>query len=166
MQQVKNKKLTYLLLCAVAGVWGIILYKIFFKEKEDQDIFPSTAVKADHEPYDKYTVKTDTFKLVLNYRDPFLGTAAPASKTEKSDMPSVPVIKAPVVIPPPLNWSGIQYSGRIINPVSKRIVSILSVNGKERMMAEGEVFEGVKLLKNQRDSVLLSWQGKQKYIKQ
>ncbi|MNL84889.1 hypothetical protein D3C87_2130050 [compost metagenome] len=65
-----------------------------------------------------------------------------------------------------IDWTVIKYSGYITNPVTKKLVSILSVNGMERMLAEGEQFEGARLLKNKKDSVLISWKGKQKYIKQ
>lgn len=165
MQQVKNKKLTYILICAVAAVWGIVLYKVFFKENEEE-IFPVTHIlKMDREPYDLYIQKPDTFHLALNYRDPFLGKVLLTEKSGKSPEIKVKAIP-PLVAAPPLNWGQIQYSGRMVNPLNKKVVSILYVNGKEKMMTEGEVFDGVKLLKNKGDSVLLSWQGKQKHIKQ
>lgn len=164
MQTAKNKRTTYLLICAVAVVWGIILYKIFFKATDSDDQIKTGVVKVTREPYDQYVAKPDTFKLVLNYRDPFIGTPVAAEK--KMDNQIVKPVSPVINLPPPINWGTIQYTGRIINPVSKKVVSILSVNGAERMMSEGEIFQGVKLLKNKRDSILISWQGKQKYIKQ
>ncbi len=148
MQQVKSKKLTYLLLCAVIGVWGIILYKFFFRDKEE-DLVPKTAfVKKGEQPYDAYQEKPDTFKLVLNYRDPFAlkPTAEPMVQTAQKEV--VAMAKMPIQPPPVLNWSGIRYTGMVLNPVSKKTVTILSVNGKERMVPEGEVFENVKVFKN------------------
>ena len=168
MQAAKNKKLTYLLICAVAAVWGIILYKVLFREGEEEYKLAPAANKTAHEPYDQYAVRPDTFSLALSYRDPFLGGQAPAPEpvmaagnvtapTQNFNMP---------VIPPPVNWSAIRYSGYITNPMSKRLVSIVEVNGQERMLGEGESFQGMKLLKNKKDSILVSWQGKQKYIRQ
>jgi hypothetical protein len=171
MQPVKNKKLTYLLLCAVAAVWGIVIYRLFFADAGGDYKPAFGTVKPVHEPYDQYVEKPDTFKLGLNYRDPFL--AGPVKSTEPiATKPALSAADAALhaalsrpALPPPINWSVIQYTGRILNPVSKKIVSIVTVNGKERMLSEGEVFESVKLIKNKRDSILVEWQGKQKYIR-
>lgn len=165
MQPGKNKKLTYLLICAVAVVWGVILYKIFLNRAED-DYTPRTlAAKTKQEPYDQYVSKEDTFKLILNYKDPFLGSAVPDPVVPVS-VPAAQVNFIPTVVKPPIDWSIIKYSGYVVNPATKKIVSIVVVRGIERMLSEGEVFQEVKLLKNKRDSILISWQGKQKYIKQ
>lgn len=165
MQPVKNKKLTYLLICLVIAVWSVILYKILFNEPADNGNISLQTTKISHEPYDRYVEKKDTFVLKLNYRDPFGGKSVaaviPESKVKTSDFP-VPVKPAPL----PPNWSTIKYTGYIINPKTKKTVSIVAVNGSERMIAEGESFQGVKLIKNKRDSILVSWLGKQKYIKQ
>jgi len=166
MQTGKNKAVTYLLICAVALVWGIIVYRVFFVDPSDDTDGRFLSPKVVHEPFDQYTPKNDTFKLALNYRDPFVGKAKPVVVEEKvSAGPIAPPLpyKPPA---PPLNWSSIKYSGYITNPKTKKLVAILTVNNKERMLGEGESLEGVKLLKNKKDSVLLSWMGKQKYIKQ
>ena len=158
--------MTYLLICAVAMVWGIIVYRIFFNEAADDEQHSFATAKAVHEPYDKYVVKNDTFHLVLNYRDPFLGKTVTVAKEVNAGVPQQVIAAIPKPVPPPLNWETIHYSGYITNPVTKKMVAILSVNGIERMTAEGESFQGVKLLKNKKDSILVSWMGKQKYIRQ
>lgn len=166
MQPVKNKGVTYLLIGAVALVWGIIVYRIFFSEPADDHVSVVQSAP-EHEPFDQYVLKEDTFKLALNYRDPFTaGNSAPVESPprEAHVVPSGQIPVKPIVAP--INWGVIKYSGYITNPRTKKLVSILTVKGKERMVAEGESLEGVKLLKNKRDSVLLSWMGKQKYIKQ
>lgn len=166
MQAVKNKKLTYLLICAVAAVWGIIVYKVLFNEVEADYEPKFNAVKEAQEPYDQYLAKDDTFKLALNYRDPFLGGV---SAIENKGVGAIVPVQAnfnPAPPPPPIDWSVIKYSGYIVNPITKKLVAILMINGREQMITEGQTFEGVKLLQNRRDSVLVSWQGKKKYIKQ
>jgi len=167
MQPVKNKKLTYLLICAVAAVWGIIIYKVLFNETEADYEPKFKAVKEEAEPFDQYLAKDDTFKLVLNYRDPFLGGASIVTENKNTGT-AVPVpanFNQPPP-PPPIDWSLIKYSGYIVNPTTKKLVAILAVNGREQMISEGQSFEGVKLLQNRKDSILVSWQGKKKYIKQ
>ena len=167
MQPVKNKKLTYLLICAVAVVWGIVVYKFVFNDTGDDYALKSFPVKKVDEPYDQYAAKPDTFKLALNYRDPFgeHGQAVVVQELPVSAGQPTNFIPTPMP-PPPIDWSFIRYSGYVTSPATKKLVSIMVVNGQERMVAEGEVFGGVKLLKNKKDSILVSWQGKQKYIKQ
>jgi hypothetical protein len=166
MQPVKNKGVTYLLIGAVAVVWGIIIYRVFFMDplEDGRDSFLKANIT--HEPFDQYEVKEDTSILALNYRDPFLSKSSAPVEVPKSGLDVHPVQGTIKALAPPINWNIIKYSGYITNPRTKRLVSILTVNGKERMVAEGESLEGVKLLKNKRDSVLVSWMGKQKYIKQ
>lgn len=165
MQAAKNKKLTYLLICAVAAVWGIIIYKVLFNETaaDYEPQFKSAKVK--QEPYDQYLEKNDTFKLALNYRDPFLGGVSHVPENTGT-VTAAPVNFNPPPPPPPIDWGVIKYSGYVTNPASKKLVAILVVNGKEQMTAEGQTFEGVKLLQNRKDSILVSWQGKKKYIRQ
>lgn len=167
MQAAKNKKLTYFLIFAVAVVWGVVLHRIFFNGEADDDVLKNPSAVDQHQPYDEYMPKPDTFKLALNYKDPFLGDLAPLA----APLPEVTAIKPVNFVPPAplkpiIDWTAIRYSGYIINPVTKKTVCIIAVNGTERMLAEGEQFEGARLLKNKKDSVLISWKGKQKYIKQ
>jgi hypothetical protein len=166
MEPVKNKTMTYLLICAVAMVWGIIVYRVFFNDTEEDDLNGVVTTKAVHEPYDQYVAKNDTFHLALNYRDPFLGKMMVTPAGVKVSSPKPVNRMPPKPIPPALNWETIRYTGYITNPTTKKVVAILSVNGMERMTAEGESFQGVKLLKNKKDSILVSWMGKQKYIRQ
>lgn len=164
MEAGKNKKLTYLLICAVAAVWGIILYRVLFNNSDDDYQLKAQPVAKKAEPYDQYELKRDTIRLALNYKDPFTGIVeAPAKLVETSAKPTNLV---PPPFRPPINWEVIKYRGYVINPQTKKVVSIVEINGRERMLTEGEFLEGVKLLKNKKDSILVYWQGKQKHIKQ
>lgn len=164
MQAGKNKKVTYLLICAVSIVWGLILYKVFSNDTDVEEGFQQPVVSGTSEAYDQFVTRPDTFKLALNYEDPFVGSV----KTEQVKV--VEKIKAinytALQVRPLVDWTGVSYSGYVVNPMTKKLVAILVVLGQERMLAEGEVFAGLKLLKNKKDSVLVSWQGKQKFIKQ
>ncbi len=166
MQAGKNKKLTYLLICAVAGVWGIIIYRVLFNEADAAYEPAFKSAKVAQEPYDQYLVKNDTFKLALNYRDPFLGGISHVSENVEPVTATPVNFNPPPPPPPPIDWSIIKYSGYVVNPATKKLVAILVVNGREQMTAEGQTFEGVKLLQNRKDSILVSWQGKKKYIRQ
>lgn len=155
----KNKKMTYLLGVLVIVVWGLILYRIFAATNGGDGgapIITSTTVK---ETYDDYALPKDTTHLLLNYRDPF-GLV----KQKDTDTRVKPVRRAIAVLKPAIDWGFIKYSGYIRNPGSKKLVAILSINGKSELLGEGEAVEKVKLLKNMRDSVKVSFNGKIKFI--
>jgi len=164
MEAGKNKKLTYLLICAVVAVWGIILCRVLFNNSDDDYQLRSQPVAKRTEPYDQYELKKDTFRLALNYKEPFIGVIEATPKPVETTVKPMNFVPPP--FRPPINWGLIKYRGYVINPQTKKVVSIVEINGKERMLAEGEFLEGVKLLKNKKDSILVYWQGKQKHIKQ
>jgi hypothetical protein len=156
----KNKALTYGLGVAVLVVWGLILYRVFAYVKTD-DGSDETPVAFTKEPYNDYAVKKDTGTLNLKYRDPFgLVTPPDTEKTvRKHTEPRVAIVPKLA-----FNWGFIQYTGYIRNPETKKLIAILQINGKSEMMAEGEVSDNVKLLKNALDSVKVRFNGKEKYI--
>jgi hypothetical protein len=164
----KNKKLTYLLICSVLAVWGIIVYRVFARSAGDQKEYESSpAQKAPEEPLDDYELK-DNFTLNLNYRDPFSGTGS--TETEQTAPPDflteqIPVFNNLPASPPPIDWSFIRYAGRVVNPASRKTITLLIINSLETMIGEGEQIRGVKLIKNYRDSVKVSFQGKEKFIR-
>ena len=166
----KNKKVTFALIVSVAAVWGIIFYRIFAASAEDDPLPRPVVHQANsYESLDDYLVK-DTFKLVLNYRDPFLDKEDP--KPDTTTITPKTVSSAgfnPVRISTHkkfINWDIVKYTGHITNPESKKMVCILTVNGKEYMLSEGQSADGVKLIKSGRDSVKVLYRDKMKFIKQ
>jgi len=63
-----------------------------------------------------------------------------------------------------MNWSFITYSGYIRNPSTKKLVALVSINGQSLTLSEGEIKNQVKLVKNLRDSIKISYEGKTKFI--
>jgi hypothetical protein len=165
----KNKPLTYLLIVSVAAVWGIIFYRMFSASgNEEMDIQPTVRLGLVNESLDDYKFK-DTFKLALNYRDPFLGKVLEVIETTPKEhtttnSPSVAFIN-PKPLKPQINWELIKYNGCIINPLGKRVVAIMILNGKEQMLLEGQTADGVKLLKNYKDSIKVLYQSQTKFIR-
>jgi hypothetical protein len=160
---VKNKRLTYFLGVVVLALWGLIIYKIIasVQANRDGDIQTATA-KITKEPYNDFAVTADTTHLLLNYRDPFglikqKDTAN--SRVRRSLHKSVVSIAKPL-----FNWDFIQYSGYIRNPASKKLITLVSIGGKSETLAEGETKDQVKLIKNMRDSIKISFNGKTKFI--
>jgi hypothetical protein len=155
----KNKKMIYLLGLVVVIVWGIIIYRIIEAAVGSDDTVLPNSTKVVKELYNDYTTTKDTSHLLLNYRDPF-GLKKQADTTQYIAKRS----HRAQVFKPVINWSFIKYSGYIRNPGTKKIIAILSINGKNVMLTEGETSGNVKLLKNMRDSVKINFNGNVKFI--
>jgi len=161
----KGKTTTYVLGFAVAMLWVVIIYRVVDWAKASDDSTPIIAPAYKKEAYDDYTAPKDTAKLLLNYRDPF-------GQSHKKDTVITgvnrPGIKSftPIIPKATFNWNFIQYAGYIRNPDSKKLVTFVTINGKSATLSEGEIRDNVKLLKNLRDSIKISYNGKTKYITQ
>jgi len=158
---IKNKKLTYFLIAIVLGLWGLILYRIFDAVGGADDIPITFAAKQEKEVFNDFSIPKDTAKLLLNYRDPF-GIIKPKDTTVKISKISHKNIS--ITPKPVMNWSFISYSGYIRNPASKKLIALVSINGQNITLAEGETKNQVKLLKNLRDSIKIRYEGKTKFI--
>ena len=143
------------------------MYRLFAPGADEEVYESSPTLKRVEESLDDYKLK-DTFHLALNYKDPFL-----ESGILESGQPDKPEVKFKTnlidynrpALPPAINWDFIKYTGFIINPGSKKLVSIISINGKERMMMDGGVADQVKLIKNYKDSIKVSFNNKNKFIR-
>ena len=160
----KNKMAVYFLGAAVLLVWSFIVFRVFSAAGGGDDEVANPAVNTIKEAYNDYAYIKDTTRLLLNYRDPF-------DMVKKKDTAEIPVRllvrKAGNKITPfkvPMNWGFIQYSGYIKNPSSKSLVTLVSINGKNEMMKEGEEKNQVRLIKNLRDSIKIIYQGQAKFI--
>ena len=160
--------MTYILLAGVVVVWGLIFVRIYnsmFSGNESVLTAKPQLGKVN------YTSTRDTFELIANYRDPFLGGMPRVERSMTEQSPSVAVRPkpAPVVkVPEPevvIDWSVISYIGLIKNPATSKHVSLMLIKGNEYMMAEGETRADVKLIKNCKDSVKVLYSGKEKFIK-
>jgi hypothetical protein len=158
----KNKGFTYLLGIVVLVVWGLIIYRVFAAAGGDDDPLPVSGFKVSAEPYNDFALAPDTTRLLLNYRDPF-GLVKPKDTI-------APVRRARITTgikpmpKPAFNWDFIQYSGYMYNPVSKKLVTLVSINGRNEMLTEGSMKDNVKLIKNMRDSIKISYNGMVKFI--
>ena len=153
----KSKKTVYILLVVVAGIWGTLFYKIFSGLGGDNDIKSNTIQIPQTLIANSFS---DTFSLIANYRDPFLGKQL-APKIV-SDNPPVTVNKTksqPVVNSS--QWPAITYSGMVKNDNSNKTLALLFINGNSQTLKQGDLIENIEVVKIYRDSVLLK-QGKEK----
>jgi len=162
----KGKKFTYLLIVCVAGVWGIIFYRIYAGLGQEDELPLSSMRKGKPEYFKLINHETDREVLNLNYRDPFAVVSAEVkSGIDPAEGPhQVKVFSMPAMPKPMVNWSAIQYTGYINNPSTKSRIAIIMVNGKEGMLTEGQSLEGLKLIKHAGDSVKVQYQNSIKYI--
>jgi hypothetical protein len=52
----------------------------------------------------------------------------------------------------------------VTGALSKKLITLVSINGKDEMFSESETKDHVKLIKNLRDSIRISFNGKTKFI--
>ncbi|QHS56497.1 hypothetical protein GWR56_13470 [Mucilaginibacter sp. 14171R-50] len=157
-----NKKRTNLLLgIAVIIIWGGAGYRVL-SALGDQEELPVAAPSMVKSPADDFAAVTDTVQLRANYRDPF-GLTPVAMKTDTQTY--MKTIRGTTPVPHAQADMGfVKYAGYIANPVSKRTLSMLLINGKTMMLNEGESAEGIKVLKNMRDSVKVAYRGRVRFI--
>lgn len=161
----KNKKLTYFLIAAAIGLWGLIIYRVIGAMAADDDASMPVATTRVKEAYNDFSLPKDTAKLLLNYPDPFRSVKTKDTVTNKTPKPVLnKSVTIPAAIKPAMNWSFISYSGYIRNPSTKKLIALVSINGQSTTLVEGESKSQVKLIKNLRDSIKISYGGKTKFI--
>lgn len=143
-------------------VWGIVFYQLylyFFSTPTYVTEKAEVVVNVDE-------IKKDTFSIVANYRDPFLGEnirlTQPKTTNNQSSQPKVQknIAQKPLDNP----WPTIEYKGMIKNNNSEKRVGIVGLNNKEYLVKEGEVLNGVKFMVISKELIQVSFQKEQKTI--
>lgn len=145
-------------------VWGIVFYQLylyFFSTPTYVTEKTEVVVNVDE-------IKKDTFSIVANYRDPFLGENIrlfQPKTTTTNNQSSQPKVQKNIE-PKPLDkpWPTIEYKGMIKNNNSEKRVGIVGLNSKEYLVKEGEVLNGVKFMVISKELIQVSFQNEQKTI--
>ena len=137
--------MTYVLGLAVLVVWGMIIYRIFAAVNANDDDSATPMVNPVKEAYNDFSIPKDTTHLLLNYRDPF---GLVRQKDTARFIPSRISTRTPVLGVKPMDWSFIRYSGYMLNPATKKLIALVSVNGQNITLSEGQTKNEVKLIKN------------------
>lgn len=153
-----KKKINIVLIVLVVSLWGGVFYKVVkqFLFKEEIQFQAHTVKK--NVPL-AFSAK-DTFDFVQSNRDPFLNklNASPKknvpvaviNKTVPSKRPKpVLVEKTPARMFPTITYFGYMTSG------TDKHSALLKINSKQVKLSENEEYEGLKLVKVYRDSVLV-----------
>lgn len=148
----KNTK-TYLLLAAVLLIWGIIGYRVFSGNSDATEAeanFEKSALRS------LPTQEKDTFSILADYRDPFLGTfpKKTVKKTKRSTKPKKalePEIK-------------VQFTGLVTDKDSKQKIFFVSINGQQHLMGVKDEIQNVRLLSGTSTSISIWANGKTRTI--
>src|ERR1051325_867816 len=155
----RNKKALYVLLPVVILIWGIIIYKFYKAFNSDEEIQQNNFSFSSLSPV-KTTV--DTFSILADYRDPFLGkiAATPSSSDKPKNQTKVEKSK-----PEPIVWPAIIYKGMIKNQKTGKQLYLVTINNQDNMMKPGDVFAEVELKKTFKDSIIVLYRKETKTIK-
>ena len=156
----KNKKVVYVLLPIVIIVWGIVFYRIFSVVNPSGAQFTPTSNLSNDLGVENSLV--DTFTIIANYRDPFLGKVISSEKHIVGNA-SINIPTKPLVIPK--SWPAINYGGMIKIIKSSQQTALVYINGESKMMKMGDVETEVQLLKIYADSIEVMFQKGKRMVK-
>ncbi len=134
-----------MLLGLVVIVWGIIGFKVVGALSPKPD--PIVVSEPIFKPV-KSVKKKDTFSLMANYRDPFLGTLPTAKQPSKPTVRRKPVVKRAIV-----------YSGSVSQSGSGNSLFFVNIDGKQHMMSPKQVVDGVQLLGGNAGQIKVRYNG-------
>lgn len=154
------------LIVFVLALWGTIVYRYV-----NNYFYPQSSII--EEDYNQYSLikinKRDTFNLANLNRDPFLGKITIKYKAISINNNST--IKVSNKISKPISSKistpipTIQYFGIIKSSSKKDEMIIVKINNVVKKMRLNSEFEGVKVNKVFKDSILISFNKKQLFIK-
>lgn len=154
----KNKKALYILLPLVLLVWGLIILRIIkqVKSTPNGNYYRQQVVNID----DSEEIKLDTFTIIANYRDPFLGRVVIVRQQPTRSMVKTRSEERPVrrIRNRSIRWPSIAYNGVITNENKTNDVALISINNVNYLMKIGDVNQEVTLLMVYPDSVRLQYQ--------
>ena len=141
-------------------VWGVVfsqLFSYFFSS-------PSYAVETKQESINIDEIKQDTFSIVANYRDPFLGGKIKFKQRSNSSASTRKKLRKSIQVKAEKSWPLIAYNGMIKNNNSKRRVGIIRIDGKEYLIKEKDVVSEVTILSINKHEVNVRFQKEKKTI--
>lgn len=146
----KKDTKTYLLLALVLAIWGIIGYKV---------LSPNSSDALEQDSFEKITVKSlsikekDTFSILADYRDPFLGTFPKKSIKKKSKPKKAPEPEITV-----------QFTGLMTDNDTKQRIYFITIAGQQYLMNVKDEIEKVQLLSGTSTSIRIRSNGKTRII--
>lgn len=151
----KKKRTLYLLISVVAIYAAIITRFLFLSDEGDAVELANTSVNT-FTPT-QYQVQKN-FKIINNYRDPFLGDIPRKVISNKTD--------TSISIQEPENtfFPEVQYLGVISDTGGAKKVLSLRINSREYVLREGSVTDSIQIISGDQKKMVVSFKGKKKVI--
>ncbi|WP_218822518.1 hypothetical protein [Maribacter sedimenticola] len=145
----KKQHKTYLLLALVLLVWGMIGYKFV------NAINPSTNIPQLVDSSEKFVPKIikerESFSIVADYRDPFLGTI----KKPKSGIRKTAVKPVKKEVPK----RNVTYTGFITDKGNNQKIFFVTIDGQQQMMSLNDTYQEVKLVQGTKNYIKVVYKG-------
>lgn len=141
----RSKRTTYLLLAAVVGVWGVVMWKIFTPASRPACVPLAKPVSVQRE-------RPDADTLLLDYADPFLKGAA--KRVAPRSRSAVVTLPAPAAA---REKAAIVHLGTVASKGLK--LYILTINGEPYELRPGEAAAGFRFERCIGDSLCLRKNG-------
>ena len=141
-------------------VWGFVFsqrYGYFFSE-------PTFVHEQLEEKVNISEIKQDTFSIVADYRDPFLGKRITLKKRTYLASTTNKNSSRKKTVNPEMAWPTITYNGMIKNNNSDRRVGIVKVNGNEYLVKEKDVVSEITIVSIGKNSVNVRFQKENRTI--
>ena len=161
-----KKKVNIILLIAVLGLWGTVIYKYVshFFLKNDIIITKAENYKIDAGK----RIEKDTFQLAQIPRDPFLNNSIEEKKSPparaNTEVKRAPIIEKPkkVIIS---TFPKVKYYGYIKSKDSSKELLLVNVDGKVLKMNINEDKGGFKIIQFTKDSIKATYNKEVKWIR-
>ena len=161
----KNKKLIYILLPLVIGIWITIIIKIFSFSNGSQNPINNNIINLQDTQVKQ---EVDTFIIIADYPDPFFRHG----KNIKSNInPIAQDIKKKQKIEgerekvKSVKWPQIDYGGLVNNNSKNQNIGFLKINNKDFLMKQGDTIEGIILEYIYKDSIQVNFKEDTRIIK-
>lgn len=140
-----------MLLGVVLLIWGVVGYKILNTLSPDAPT-QNQLKEISFEP--KKIAEKDTFSILANYRDPFLGTLPKKKVVKRKSKPKVAAVPEPNII----------YTGSVINNDKKNSIFFVTIDGNQFLMKTKQQKQKVTLLSGTETAIRVRINGKLKTI--
>jgi hypothetical protein len=153
-----NKYFKFILIGAVILVWGGIIYRIIYGLSPGDA--PANVRISMPKPEMRLTI--DTFYLNADYTDPFLPEEDSVnidSGSKRSNITPVSIGVSKEHLTQETVAAVIQFNGVIANPSKKKRVAIVTTQGKEFLVNEGDKIDNIRIFKIGKNSIYLFYKG-------
>lgn len=139
----KSRPLTYLLLVAALGVWGVVAWKLFSSGPKPSAVTPAAVLAVGSD------TRTDDDTLRLDYPDPFLRTAAakPPARTSAKGTPRPTAQKK-------RSAAKLACTGRIRKQDTDHY--LVSIDGRVHLLRQGQRAGDFTLRQVRNDSLVMA----------